>query len=168
MASSILRFSVSEKPGQCPSGTLRWMGVTKWGMCLKWWRSPLTQWTGPHCWACFVILGWGDTNGNVILPLCLWWKEGAPICPSCVPLRFHETGVWLCCSELRNGFFFFFLPPLSFLPFVSFSTLTVPNVQSALITKSLLFRKLTYYANYTWHLYTLHFLQEPHSASVIL
>ena len=37
---------------------------------------PQTQWRGPHCWACFVILGWGDAfSGSIILPLCLWWRE---------------------------------------------------------------------------------------------
>ena len=81
--------------------------------------------------------------------LSLMKGNGAPICPSRVPLRFHETVVWLCCRELREVFFSLFL----FFPFVSFSTLNVPNIQSVLMTKFLLCRRLTYYANYTWHLW---------------
>ena len=95
------------------------------------------------------------------LGICVQWQSHpptlslikgnrAPICPSRVPLRFHETGVWLCCRELIKVFFPLFL---SFFPFVSFSTLTVPNLQSVLITKFLLCRRLTYYVNYTWHLW---------------
>ena len=73
--------------------------------------------------------------------------NGAPICPSHVPLRFYETGMLLSCSELRKDFF-----PLSFCPFASFSSLTVPNLQSALITMFLRIRRLTNYAKYIQHL----------------
>ena len=97
---------------------------TRLGRCVQWQRHPPT--------------------------LSLIEGNGAPIFPSHVPLRFHETGVWLCFRELRKVFFPLFL---SFFPSVSFSTLTVPNVQSVLITKFLLCRGLTYYANYTLHLW---------------
>ena len=97
---------------------------TRLGRCVQWQRHPPT--------------------------LSLIEGNGAPIFPSHVPLRFHETGVWLCFRELRKVFFPLFL---SFFPSVSFSTLTVPNVQSVLITKFLLCRRLTYYANYTWNIW---------------
>ena len=48
-----------------------------------------------------------------------------------------RQNLFYCCLELRKSFSF------SFLPFESFSTLTVPDLQSALITKFLLFRRLT-------------------------
>ena len=63
---------------------------TRLGICVQWQRHPPT--------------------------LSLMKGNRAPICPSCVPLRFHETGVWLCCSELREVFFslsLFFLLCLS-------------------------------------------------------
>ena len=97
---------------------------TRLGRCVQWQRHPPT--------------------------LSLIEGNAAPIFPTHVPLRFHETGVWLCCRELIKAFSPLFL---SFSPFVSFSTLTVSNVQSVLITRFLLYRRLTYYANYTWNIW---------------
>ena len=57
-----------------------------------------------------------------------------------------RQNLFYCCLELRKSFSF------SFLPFESFSTLTVPDLQSALITKFLLFRRLTCFVNYVLHL----------------
>ena len=100
------------------------------------------------------LLGLCDTR----LGRCVQWQHhpptlslvkgsGAPICPSRVPLRFYDTALWWCCCDLRSFF------PSFFFPFLSFSTLTVPNLQSALITKFLRIRRLTDYANYIRHLW---------------
>ena len=92
------------------SPTLRWTDVTKWGMLLSDGGPPNPVKGSP-------LLGLlRDTR----LGTCVQWQRHpptlslmkgnrAPICPSHVPLRFHETGVWLCCRELIKAFFPLFL-----------------------------------------------------------
>ena len=70
-----------------------------------------------------------------------------------------RQNLFYCCLELRKHFSF------SFLSFESFPALTVPDLQSALITKFLLFRRLICFVNYVLHLlpsnsacHTLHLL----------
>ena len=102
---ALLKSQISVSP------TLRWTEVTKWGMLLSDGGPPNPVKGSP-------LLGLlRDTRLGTCVqwqrhppPLSLIEGNGAPIFPSHVPLRFHETGVWLCCRELRKVFF----PPLSF------------------------------------------------------
>ena len=145
MASSILSFSISEKPGQCLSSTEMLLSEG----CYSAMDVPLNPVTGSP------LLGLCDTRLRRWVQwqhrpptLSLMKGNRAPICPSCVPLRLYETDIWFWCSELRKGFH-----SLSFFPFASFTSLTIPNLQSALIIKFLLIRRLTDYANYIQHLW---------------
>ena len=116
-----------------------------------WWRSPSTQWRGPHCWACFVILGWVMrlVAASFSHSVSDEGKQSTHL-PIMCPTEISWDRCVIVLQRINKSFFPLFL---SFFPFLSFSTLTVPNVHSVWITKFLLCRRLNYYANYTWHLW---------------